>query len=126
MATTLSYGFINPQNGDKGSTWFPAMNSNIVQLNNHNHDGVTSAPITASYITKGTVTVSSGSWVSDGTGRFRQDVTVPSGFNMDDYTIQVRLQSNGYIIHPSFEKLTTNTFRIYSLDNTLTYLVVFR
>lgn len=123
---TLSYGFKNPDNGDKGSVWFPALNFNIVQLNNHTHDGATSAFITAANIQSGTVSVPSGSWTVTGTGKYQQDVTVPSGFTMDTSSMQVRLASTGHYIYPTIEKLTTSTFRIYTLDNTLTYTAVFR
>lgn len=126
MATTLSYGFINPANGDKGSVWFPALNANIVQLNGHSHNGTDSAPISAQYITKGTVAILSGGWTSNGTGSFRQTVTVPSGFNMSDYSITVYLTATGHVIYPTIEKLTGTTFRIYTLDNTLAYTAVFR
>lgn len=126
MATTLSYGYVQPANGDNGAIWFPALNTNITLLNGHTHDGVTSAPISGTSITAGTVSVPSGSWTSDGTGRFKQDVTVPTGFNMDSFTITVRISSSGYIINPTIEKLTTTTFRIYGPDNTLTYTAAFR
>jgi hypothetical protein len=125
MAVTLSYGYINPENGDKGSVYYPALNSNITRLNGHDHDGVDSALLNAANIQKGTVTISSGSWTSNGTGSYKQDVTVPSGFNMSDYSITVYL-STGHPIYPTIEKLTATTFRIYTIDNTLTYTAVFR
>jgi len=125
MATTLSYGYIQPQNGDKGSVWFPALNSNIQQLNDHNHDGVTSAPIAANSINPGTVNISSGSWVLDVTGRYRQDVTVPAGFDMDKFSITFYL-STGEIILPSITRLGLTSFRVFGPDNTLSYVAVFR
>lgn len=125
MATTLSYGYINPQNGDPGSTWFPALNSNITQLNGHAHNGVDSAPISGSYVTSGTVSIPSGSWTADVTGRYKQDVTAPSGYNMTQYSITFYL-STGEIVHPSITQLTGTTFRIFGPDNTLSYVAVFR
>jgi hypothetical protein len=125
MATTLSYGFIQPQNGDKGSVWFPALNDNIQQLNDHTHDGVTSALISSASLTTGTVSIPAASWVLDVTGRYKQDVTVPAGYNMDDYAIMFKL-STGEIIVPSITRLTGTTFRIFGPDNTLTYTAVFR
>ena len=47
MATTLSYGFVRPATGDKGSVFFPALEDNITQLNSHDHDGTDSALMTA-------------------------------------------------------------------------------
>lgn len=125
MATTLSYGYIQPQNGDKGSTWFPALNDNIQQLNDHSHDGVTSAKISASNVLTGSVSIPAASWVLDVTGRYRQDVTVPTGFNMNDYSIMFKL-STGEIIQPSITKLSDSSFRIFGIDNTLSYTAVFR
>jgi len=123
---TLSYGFKNPDNGDKGSVWFPALNFNIVQLNNHNHDGVTSALIPASSVQPGTVSIPSGSWVSGGTGKYSQDVTVPAGYAMDTNNMQIRLTSTGHYVYPTIEKLSTTTFRVYTNDNTASYTAVFR
>lgn len=125
MSTTLTYGLKNPVNGDRGSVWFPDMNSNIVQLDAHTHDGVTSAPIASKNVTKGSVTVSSGgSWTANGTGSYYQDKTCPTGYTMDAASIQVHL-SSGDIIYPTIERLTSTTFRIYSLDSTLAYTVLF-
>jgi hypothetical protein len=124
MATTLSYGYINPANGDRGAVWFPALNSNIVRLNGHTHDGVDSALIPSSNLTSGTVSIPAASWTSNGTGSYKQDVTVPSGYSMDSCAITIKYGSD--IIYPTITKLTTTTFRIYTLDNTLTYSAVFR
>jgi hypothetical protein len=121
----LSYGYKQPENGDKGSVWFPALNDNITRLNSHNHDGSNSSQLSATAILKGSVTCASGSWTSNGTGSFKQDVTCPSGYNMDDYIIEVRI-SGSHIIYPTIERLTATTFRIYTLDNTLTYVATFR
>lgn len=121
----LSYGYKQPENGDKGSVWFPALNDNITRLNSHNHDGSNSSQLSATSILKGSVTCASGSWTSNGTGSFKQDVTCPSGYNMDDYIIEVRI-SGSHLIYPTIERLTATTFRIYTLDNTLTYVATFR
>jgi hypothetical protein len=125
MATTLSYGYINPQNGDPGSTWFPALNSNITQLNGHNHDGINSAPLTATGIAGAAVSIPAASWVLDVAGRYKQDVTVPAGYNMTQYSITFYL-STGEIILPSITQLSGTTFRIFGIDNTVTYSAVFR
>lgn len=125
MATTLTYGYIQPQNGDKGSVWFPALNTNIQQLNDHTHNGINSAPISGANVTSGTVTIPAASWVLDVAGRYRQDVTVPAGYNMDSYSILFKL-STGEVILPSITRLSATTFRIFGPDNTLTYTAVFK
>ena len=125
MATTLSYGYIQPANGDPGSTWFPALNSNITQLNGHNHDGTNSAPIPANSIVSGTVNIPAANWVLDVAGRYRQDVTVPAGFSAANYAITFYL-STGEIIQPSITQLSGTTIRIFGPANTLSYVAVFR
>lgn len=125
MATTLSYGYIQPANGDLGSVWFPALNTDIQQLNDHNHNGINSAPITGAAIVSGTVSIPAANWVLDVTGRYKQDVTVPAGFNMTQFSITFYL-STGEIIQPSITQLSVSSFRVFGPDNTLTYTAVFR
>jgi hypothetical protein len=125
MATTLSYGYIQPQSGDKGSVWFPALNDNIQQLNDHNHDGVTSSLLPATSVAAATVSIPAAGWVADGTGRYRQDITVPAGYNMDTFSILFKL-STGEIILPSISRLSATSFRIFGPDNTLSYEAVFK
>jgi len=127
MATTLSYGYIQPANGDPGSTWFPALNSNITQLNDHVHDGITSAQIAANSITSGSVSIPSGAgnWTLVEAGKYSQAVTAPSGFNMVDYSITFYL-STGEIVNPSITKTSNTTFTIFSPYNSLAYVAVFR
>lgn len=125
MATTLSYGYIQPQNGDPGSTWFPALNSNIAQLNSHNHDGVTSAQLASTSITSGSVSIPAASWVLVEPGKYSQLVTCPSGYNMTQYSITFYL-STGEIITPSITQNSGTTFTVFSPFNTLTYTAVFK
>lgn len=125
MATTLSYGYIQPQNGDKGSIWFPALNDNIQQLNDHTHDGVTSALIAATSIAAGTVNIPAGSWTLSSPGLYQQDVTVPAGYNTAGYSITFYLNT-GEIILPSISILSSTSFRIFGPSNTLSYIAVFR
>jgi hypothetical protein len=125
MATTLSYGYVQPQNGDQGSVWFPALNTNISLLNGHVHDGITSALLSAGSVVGGTVSIPAASWVADVTGRYKQNVTAPAGYNMTGYAITFYL-STGEIVHPSITQLTSTTFTVYGPDNTLTYTAVFR
>jgi hypothetical protein len=123
---TLSYGYKQPEDGDTGSTFFPALNDNIQQLNDHNHDGVTSAPIPSSAIASGTVSLLSANWAADGTGRYKQTVTVPTGFSYVNNVIQIKNAADDQIIFPTIEKVTATTFRVYVCDNTLNLTAVFR
>jgi len=120
----LSYGYKQPENGDRGSVWFPALNFNITRLNGHSHNGTDSAPINSANITKGTVNVPAASWVLVSSGKYSQVVTCPAGFNMDDYNITVKI-SGGDIIYPTIVRSSLTTFTIYTLDNALTYKAYF-
>lgn len=126
MSTTLSYGYIQPVTGDPGSTWFPAINDNLQQLNDHAHDGVDSALIDALNIQPGSKAIASGDWVADGTGRYKQlAVACPTGYNMDDFLYSVRL-STGEVIMAKIERASASTFNIYCCDNSVSLTVVFR
>lgn len=122
----LSYGFQQPENGDTGAVWFPALNTNIQKLNDHTHDGSNSSLLNAANSVGGTVNILAASWVLDVAGRYKQTVTVPSGFNMDSYNVLFRETSTGNLIYPSVEKLSSTTFRVYTIDNTLALTAVFR
>lgn len=126
MSTTLSYGYLQPQSGDPGSTWFPALNADIQQLNDHNHNGTNSSLISNSVLAGGSVSVAAGSWTANGTGSYKQTVTVPAGYNMTDFSMTTRLTSSNHIIYPTIEYASASTFVIYTLDNTLDYTVLFR
>jgi hypothetical protein len=123
---TLSYGYKQPDSGDRGSIFFPAMEDNIQRLNDHTHNGVDSAPLSATSISSGLTTALAVNWVLVYPGKYKQTLSAAAGFNMDDYTITTRDQATGYIVNPTIDKLTATTFDIYTCDNTKTYLVKFR
>ena len=62
---TLGYGFKRPSSGDKGSAFFPALEDNITQLNDHTHNGVNSAPLAATAVTTQSVSVAVIDWQPD-------------------------------------------------------------
>lgn len=122
---TLSYGFLKPQTGDKGSVWFPALEADIQQLNDHNHNGVNSAPIQSSSIVATTQALSSAGWVSVGGGLFRQLVMMPGAMQYDNFFINAKLTTSGAQYFPTIEKVTANTFYIYVNDNSLDVTVYY-
>lgn len=123
MSTTLSYGFVKPQTGDKGSEFFPALEDDIQQLNDHTHNGVNSAQITAASIIAVTQNVSAAGWSLVSNGRYRQLVTMTGGLAYDNVAIQIRDQSTKNVYLSGIEKVSSNTFYVYSIDNTLTLTV---
>lgn len=126
MASTLSYGYIQPANGDKGSVWFPALNTNIQKLNDHTHNGSDAAQINAGVIVSGTVSILAAGWTLVEAGKYKQTVTVPAGFTTTGYSITVRLASTNTVIYPTIDYVSGTTFDIYTCDNTLSYTAVFR
>ncbi len=118
---TLSYGFFKPQNPDTGDVWFAAMEDNIQQLNDHDHDGSNSSPLATTL-----ATAAAGSWVASGSaGMYRQAVSVPAGMSYDSCDIWVH-RSTGEVVYPTLEKISTTQFYIYTNDNSLAYTLFFR
>jgi hypothetical protein len=120
---TLTYGYKKPQTNDKGSTFFPALEEDLQQLNDHDHSGVNSAPIPVAYLTKSTQSILAANWVSTSGGRYRQEVTLPSGFTYANTTMRFVINgggTDGEMIIPSIEKgSAANKYYIYINDNTL-------
>ncbi len=129
MATTLSYGFQKPVTGDKGSVFWPILESDIQKLNDHTHNGSNSAKITAASQTAVTQAVTSGSWTLV-SGSYRQLVTLPAGLTnnggtVDDFSLQFRNAANGRVVLLSSEKVSGSTYYLYTNDNTLNVTAVY-
>lgn len=122
---TLSYGFLKPQTGDKGSAFFPALEGDIQQLNDHTHNGVNSSLLPSTSISPTTQALSSASWVATSGGTFRQLVTMPGGLIYDNFVVSVKLTSTKHLIYPTIEKVSATTFYVYTNDNSLDYTVVY-
>lgn len=119
MSTTLTYGYKLPQDGDKGSTWFPDLAFDISRLNDHSHDGLNSAPISSINITSTTQALVSGSWVATANGIYRQLVTVPSGKTYDNSVIIFRNTSTKSQMFLGVEKVSATTYYVYINDNSV-------
>ena len=81
---TLSYGYKNPETNDKGTGtngWFQAINDDIDQLNDHNHNGTNSALLALSALTKATGSIAVADWTNDGGGNYSKVVTVPASIS---------------------------------------------
>lgn len=123
MSTTLSYGYILPATGDRGSVFFPALEDNITRLNSHNHDGVNSAALSSAALSRGSTTILAAAWVSQGGGTYRQEVTLPTGYTFANTMLRFEIDTggtDGHIIYPSIELGTApNKYYVYINDNTL-------
>ena len=125
---TLTYGLKLPENGDKGSIWFPALEDNITQLDAHSHNGVNSAKLNSTALNKTTQSISAANWVAvgDGTGRYSQDVVLPGGITYDNIVISFKIDSVSKAnIFLDMEKVTGSTYKVYINDNTLDLVAVY-
>lgn len=118
---TLSKGFKKPQTGDKGSVFFPAMEANIQQLNDHDHDGTDSAKIIGGNISNGLISIAAVDWVAFGSG-YRVLVTLPTGYAYDDTHKEFRIDggpNDGALVFPTVVKDSSSTMYVHSNDNTI-------
>lgn len=119
---TLSYGYLKPQTGDKGSIFWPALESDIQQLNDHIHDGITSAKLTSQSIVGVGDTIVAADWVLTSGGTYRQLVTTPPSITVDDYGKSFTIASGpslGHVVNLSTEKVSPTTYYVYINDNTV-------
>jgi hypothetical protein len=116
---TLSYGIKKPQDGDKGSTWFPALEDNFQQQNDHDHDGVDSAPIASTNIASVQQSLSAANWVAVSGGTYRQLVTVPNGKLYDNSFILFRNTADKSQMLLGVEKVSSTTYYVYINDSTI-------
>lgn len=131
MASTLSYGFEKPATGDKGSVFFPALEDDIQQMNDHTHNGTNSSKLSAAATSAVTQAILSASWgASIGGGLYRQTITVPASLTAnsgtyDDHMVQFRNTANGRILFLQTQKVTSTTYYLYINDNTIDVTAVY-
>ena len=122
---TLTYGLQRPETGDKGSVFFTALEDNITQLDGHKHDGNDSCLIPSNSLNLTYQILSAASWVSLGSGNYRQLVTMPSGFLFDSRVAFFRNNSDSTPLSLSVEKVSSNTFYVYINDNSFDVRVIY-
>lgn len=128
MSTTLSYGYVRPQTGDTGSTFWTNLENDITQLNAHTHNGVDSAVLTSTSITPVSGTISAASWVLTSGGTYRQLVTTPPSITFDSYGLHFIITNGtdiGCVIHPTIVKVSNTTYWVYTNDNTINLSVLY-
>lgn len=123
METTV-YGYSVMEAGDLATAWMPAIAANFSRISAHDHDGVDSVLLTASSITKFSSTVLAVGWVSQGSGMYRQLITVPAAvLEFNSYDIFIYITSTGERIFPTVIRVSATTYYIYVNDNTLALTV---
>jgi len=122
----LSYGYRLPEDGDIGDEIFDALESNIQQVNDHIHDGITSAKLSSANIVKLTQPILAAGWVAQGNGLFRQLVTITGGLSIyDDVYINCRDTDTGDQLELSIEKVSDSTFYVYNNDATQNVTILY-
>lgn len=123
---TLSNGFKLPEENDKGSVFFPALEDNIQQLNDHTHDGANSNKLALTAVVTQSQTLTAAGWTSVGTDKYRQQVTMPVSLSYDDVTITFRHSTTGQVIHLSHAKVSATSFEVFTYNPSLELRVVYR
>jgi hypothetical protein len=119
MSTTLSYGFKKPQAGDRGGTFFPDLEANAQQTNDHTHNGTNSSLLSIQAVAVTTQSILAAAWAATSGGTYKQTVTMPGTLTYDAVGMQFRITSSKHVIHPTIEKVSANTYDIYTNDNTI-------
>lgn len=118
---TLTYGYKQPQTGDKGggvNGFWVALENDIAQLDSHSHNGVNSAKLTSSSVTTTTQAITAVGWVASGSG-FRQLVTMPGALLYDDYFIEFKESVTKDPMKLGVERASANTYYVYINDSSL-------
>lgn len=121
---TLTFGYKKPVPNDKGPAVFPAMEQNIQQINDHDHNGANSKKLTAASIDSVPQNVLAAAWVALGGGNFKQTINLLPGYDYDLTTISFRLTSTGEYIYPSITKISDSIIDVFAneaVDMTLVY-----
>lgn len=110
----LSKGYKQPETGDFGDVWFPALSDNIDLSNSHTHNGTDGEKISGKDLNASTATVASGDFSDQGDGYWRATVTVPGGGLVDNYVIAVKDPTSKDPVFLKMEKLNTTQFYLYT------------
>ena len=133
MATTLSFGYVKPQTGDKGATNFNALEGNIDQLNAHKHDGSNSARVDTFSMMRSVVNVDGTGWAAAGEF-FKKTVTFPAGFTLVNgsewgkASIRFFFDGGSYDkeeLFPKTVRLSDTTFELYYVTSSQAFNVSF-
>ena len=122
---TTTYGYKLPQDGDRGSIFWDALEFNISRVDQHDHDGSDSKKLTSVSIENSTQSVPNTGWVLQGNGIYRQLVSMPSGLAFATSGIEIRDAADNSIIYPTITKVGASSFYIFINDNTKNLTVVY-
>ncbi|MFN3453438.1 MAG: hypothetical protein ACK41T_00660 [Pseudobdellovibrio sp.] len=127
MGTITTYGYKRPANGDSG-TWWSDLQYNIDRTDSHKHDGIDSPKINATELLKHIQTINA-DWILISNGNYYQNVALPSNFLFSTgFVVKFYINSGpeeGAEVILTLEKVTDNSFKLYTNDNTLTLKAVY-
>ncbi len=116
---TLTYGYKKPQTNDRGNVFFTPLEVNIQQVNDHFHNGVDSALIPVSSLTKSSASILAAGWSATSGGRYRQEITLPAGFTYANTTIKFTTAAGNLAVLTVELGSAANKYYVYVNDNTL-------
>lgn len=127
-----SNGFNKPETGDKGSIFFPALEENIQQLNDHSHDGEDTNKLTTIAFNHNSSDALSSNWGLElvaKPGQYRQLVTLPVvgtvPLTLGNIGLFVIDADTGHPHYPTIEQNTATTFYIYTNDSNLSFKIIY-
>ena len=122
---TLTYGRKRPDDGDKGTLFFQALEDNIDLDDAHSHNGTDSPKLTAQSITAVTQTILAAAWSSSGSG-YRQLVTMPGTLTWDTHIVEFRDDSDDSKVFLDVTKVSANTYYVYINDSSKQLTAVYK
>jgi len=124
MYTPL-YGYKIPETTERGSIVFPALEANIQRVNDHDHLGGNSAPLTPAALIATSQSLLAGSWSLVANGIYKQVVTMPAGLNYDYTLREFRLADNSQF-HPTVNRLSTLQYEVFINDPSQNVTVIYK
>jgi hypothetical protein len=121
---TLSFGFKKPEPNDKGPVVFPAIENNIQQLNDHDHNGTNSKKLTVTGIAALSQNISAAGWVSLGGGNYHQIFSFLPGFTYETTSLKFRDASTEEYIFLGLKKVSSISADVYT-NNPVDIIVVY-
>jgi len=125
MSLTLSFGYIKPEDGDTGASWFDVLEFDIQRVNDHIHDGVSSSLLPPSSITAAVLNFATADWGAPTLGLYTQTKTIPGALTYDNSLKEARL-ANGDVVYASLIKASATSITVETNDNTQDINVAFK
>jgi|SRR5690606_3983155 len=122
----LAYGVEQPTTGDPGSVFFPILERLCQKFSVHNHDGVNSAPISASAISSQSVLIEVADWSLVSAGLYEATITLPPNFDYDEVLVECREEVTQEIMYCEVVKVTDTQCTIRVISNDLEVRVYFK